>query len=160
MNIIKILLLIIGLGLLSNFSHGKSLKAAPDFMIDEKTKLSQLKGKVVYLDFWASWCGPCRKSFPWMNQLTEKYDPEKFVLLSVNLDSEKAQASKFLAKYPARFSITYDPEGKIAEKYQVMGMPSSYLIDAQGRIAATHVGFFKKKIAKYEKQIDYLLKQK
>lgn len=145
--------------LFSTATLAKNGQLAPDFSINDKQRLSDLKGKVVYLDFWASWCGPCRKSFPWMNDLTTKYSDDELVVISVNLDSEMSQAQKFLSKYPAKFSVTYNPEGDIAEQYKVMGMPSSYLIDREGRIAKTHIGFFSKKAAKYEKQIDQLVKR-
>jgi thiol-disulfide isomerase/thioredoxin len=133
---------------------------APDFVIKDKQRLSDLTGKVVYVDFWASWCGPCRKSFPWMNKINKQYSSADFVVISVNLDEDIKAAKKFLGKYPAQFSVTYNPGGDIAEKYKVMGMPSSYLIDRNGNIAATHVGFFNKKIAGYEQQIEQLINQK
>lgn len=160
LSVAKVILLSAVIGFFSLQSSAKSLKPAPDFAVNDKQRLSDLQGKVVYLDFWASWCGPCRKSFPWMNELTEKYNEDEFVVISVNLDAERKAAQKFLAKYPAKFSITYDPEGVIAEQYQVMGMPSSYLINPQGQIAATHIGFRKKKVAKYQQQIEHLLKVK
>jgi peroxiredoxin len=93
-----------------------------------------------------------------MNKISKRYSADDFVVISVNLDSEVKAARKFLGKYPAEFSVTYNPEGNIAEQYQVMGMPSSYLIDRNGNIAATHIGFFNKKIAKYEQQIEQLIK--
>ena len=135
-------------------------KKAPDFVIKDKLRLSNLTGKVVYLDFWASWCGPCRKSFPWMNKINKRYSSDDFVVISVNLDEDIKAAKKFLGKYPAQFSVTYNPDGDIAEQYKVMGMPSSYLIDRNGNIAATHIGFFNKKIKGYEQQIEQLINQK
>ncbi len=135
-------------------------KKAPDFVIKDQQRLSDLTGKVVYVDFWASWCGPCRKSFPWMNKINKQYNNDDFVVISVNLDQDIKAAKKFLVKYPAKFSVTYNPDGDIAEDYKVRGMPSSYLIDRNGNIAATHVGFFNKKIAGYEQQIEQLISQK
>lgn len=139
-------------------SQAKQPKPAPDFAINDTLKLSDLKGKVVYIDFWASWCVPCRKSFPWLNKMTAHYQSKDFKLISVNLDENRQDADKFLKQYPAKFSVTYDPAAKIAESYNVIGMPSSYLIDKNGNIAATHVGFFKSKTDKYQQQIDALLK--
>ncbi len=142
--------------------HNKEaqLKAAPDFAIKDQQRLSDLKGKVVYIDFWASWCGPCRKSFPWLNQINAKYSSDDFVVLSINTDAQRKLADKFLAKFPADFSVTYDPMGDLARIYQVKGMPSSYLIDHNGNIATSHVGFRSKKIAGYEQQIEHLIKRK
>jgi thiol-disulfide isomerase/thioredoxin len=135
-------------------------KVAPDFIIEDNTRLSDLKGKIVYLDFWASWCGPCRKSFPWLNKIYKQHNSQDFAMLSINLDTERHLADKFLKKYPADFSITYDPMGDLAREYEVTGMPSSYLIDHNGNIVATHVGFREKRISGYEQQIEHLLKLK
>ena len=100
------------------------------------------KGKVVYLDFWASWCGPCRKSFPWMNTMQQQYQPQGLVIISVNVDNEKALAEEFLAEVPTNFTVFYDPKGKVARKFKLRGMPSSYLIDRTGKMVSAHVGFF------------------
>jgi len=103
--------------------------------------LARLKGRVVYLDFWASWCGPCRKSFPWMNAMQAKYAGQGLTVIAVNLDQDKALAAKFLAEHPATFTVAYDPKGQTAERYGVKGMPSSYLVDREGRLQMTHLGF-------------------
>ena len=77
--------------------------------------LKNYQGKVVYLDFWASWCVPCRKSFPWLNQLRNRYSEKQLVIVAVNLDKEAALAADFLKQYPANFDIFYDPEGVLAK---------------------------------------------
>ncbi len=133
---------------------------APQFLVNGQTPLSHYQGKIVYLDFWASWCGPCRKSFPWMNSLSEKFSAQDFVVLSVNVDGQRSAAKQFLTRYPANFSITYDPDAKVAEQYKVMGMPTSYILDRQGRIAHTHIGFTKARASKYEQQISELIQGK
>ncbi len=115
------------------------------------------KGKVVYLDFWASWCAPCRKSFPWMNDLKNKFDNDKFVVVSVNLDADKKLAERFLSQVPANFSITYDPNGDLAGELQLKGMPSSFLINTEGKIVSAHMGFTEKKKLRYEQEIKELL---
>lgn len=119
--------------------------------------LSAYKGKAVYVDFWASWCGPCRASFPMMNEMRERYPEASLAIIAVNVDSDFAAAQKFLEKYPADFDIVYDPEGKLATEYEVRGMPSSYLINAAGELVYTHVGFRKKDAKKIRQQIDNLL---
>lgn len=111
--------------------------------------VTQYQGKVVYVDFWASWCVPCRKSFPWLNELAKKY-PDDLVVVGVNVDHERSAAMKFLEKYPASFPLVYDPEGKIAAQYELQGMPSSVLIGRDGKIAKRHIGFREEKIADYE----------
>jgi thiol-disulfide isomerase/thioredoxin len=103
--------------------------------------LAALRGKVVYLDFWASWCGPCRQSFPWMNELQRKLGGDDFVVLAVNLDQERADADRFLSAVPADFRIAYDPDGVLPERYQVRGMPTSVLLDRDGKVVFTHEGF-------------------
>jgi cytochrome c biogenesis protein CcmG, thiol:disulfide interchange protein DsbE len=103
--------------------------------------LKNLKGKVVYLDFWASWCTPCRNSFPWMNELQARYKNQDFTVVAVNLDSSHSEAERFLEKIPAKFVIAYDPEGTIASKYQLKVMPSSYLIDRKGNLSYVHKGY-------------------
>jgi len=135
-------------------------KSAPDFSLKTQSgtiSLKELKGKVVYVDFWASWCIPCRKSFPWMNSMHAKYSTKGLVILAINLDKDAKLVSKFLNQYPAKFKIAYDPSGKSAEAYKVLGMPSSYIIDRQGNIVASHVGFREKNKAELEKNISRFL---
>jgi len=118
------------------------------------------KGKIIYLDFWASWCGPCRKSFPWMNDMQEKYLKQGLVIISVNVDNNKALADEFLAEVPASFNVVYDPKGKVARKFKLKGMPSSYIFDRSGKVVSTHVGFTESKIKKYEEELNILLSEK
>ncbi|MBY5920563.1 TlpA family protein disulfide reductase [Ferrimonas balearica] len=119
---------------------------APDFALNlngkNTTLVSLSQETVVYLDFWASWCGPCRYSFPFMNRLHTELGPKGLTVVAVNVDVDPEDAKPFLAKYPADFAIHYDPEGTIAEAYQVPGMPTSYLIK-DGEILVRHVGFRK-----------------
>ena len=103
--------------------------------------MASYRGKVVLLDFWASWCEPCRHSFPWLSAMQEKYGADGLVVIGVNVDRERAEADRFLAGTPARFRILYDPQGALATQHNLMGMPSSFLFDAEGRLVATHVGF-------------------
>lgn len=124
-----------------------------------KFDLSQYKNKVVYLDFWASWCGPCRKSFPWLNEIEEKYKKQGLVVIGVNLDTELPLAKQFLKEVPANFRVFSDPDGKLAEKYKLIGMPSSFVIDGKGVVRHRHVGFKKNKTDEYEKSIESLLKE-
>ena len=104
-------------------------------------RLDSLRGKVVYLDYWASWCVPCRQSFPWMNELQLRYGHKGLVIVAVNVDRDAAEAQRFLMQYPAGFLVAYDPEGKTAKALALKGMPSSFLIDRQGEIVGTHIGF-------------------
>ena len=133
---------------------------APAFILPGDNKsinLEKLKGKVVYLDFWASWCDPCRKSFVWMNDMHSRYDSKKFTIIAVNLDSSKKDAIKFLEKVPANFDIAYDPEGSVATKYNLKAMPTSYLIDKKGKLVFAHKGYREGDAAEIEEKIRQLL---
>ncbi len=121
--------------------------------------LEENKGQVIYLDFWASWCVPCRRSFPWMNTMQEKYTNDNFKVISINLDAQAELAAKFLTDNPANFDIIYDPKGKIARYFKLKGMPSSFIINKQGKVVSAHVGFTDKKKAKYEQEIAQLLQK-
>lgn len=103
--------------------------------------LAALKGKVVYVDFWASWCGPCKDSFPFMNELQAKYKAQGLEVVGVNLDAKRSDADTFLAEVPATFTVAFDAKGDTARRFEVKGMPSSYLIDREGRLIAVHKGF-------------------
>ena len=141
---------------LSNVSFAET-SAEKNVLQNFETLISSHKGKVIYLDFWASWCGPCRKSFPWMNNIQEKYQQQGLVIISVNVDNNKALADKFLAEIPANFTVFYDPKGKVARQFKLKGMPSSYIIDRSGKVISTHVGFSQSKKTKYEQELMALL---
>lgn len=124
-----------------------------------KLQLSELRGKVVYLDFWATWCPPCRKSFPWFNDMMARYKDQGLVIVAVNMDKDRSDVEKFLIKYPADFIIAYDPNGDIALDYDVKGMPSSYLINRMGDLSLSHMGFHEKDKDGLEAAIVELLRQ-
>ncbi len=119
--------------------------------------LAQYRGKVVYLDFWASWCPPCRQSFPWMNAMQSQFGHQGLVIVAVNVNQHTQSAIKFLKQIPASFKIVYDPKGKLAEKYNLIGMPSSFLIGRDGRIYYRDMGFRDSSPQKYEAEIRTLL---
>jgi thiol-disulfide isomerase/thioredoxin len=137
---------------------------APDFEIKNEqgksTSLNALKGQVVYLDFWASWCGPCRQSFPWMNNLQSKYASKGFQVIAVNVDAKQEDAKKFLAQVQGNFKIVYDSNGLTPKLYGVKGMPTSYLIDKNGRVVFEHQGFNQSKTNLIEKEIEKLIEAK
>lgn len=114
-------------------------------------------GNVIYLDFWASWCTPCRRSFPWMNDMQKKYGNKNFKVISINVDSERELAEEFLANTPAKFSVLYDPDGALASEMKLKGMPSSFIINADGVVVSAHVGFTDKKKSLYEQEIKQLI---
>ena len=119
--------------------------------------LARLRGRVVYVDFWASWCTPCRRSFPWMNDLDARYRDAGLVIVGVNVDKRREDALRFLRDVPARFTIVFDPQGATPAAFDVKGMPSAYLIDRDGRVAAVEEGFHDERADALERRIRALL---
>lgn len=119
--------------------------------------LAANRGKVVYVDFWASWCVPCRKSFPWMNELHRRYGARGLIIIAISVDKKQEAAQAFLADYPPEFTIAFDPKGTVAEAYRVWTMPSSYLIDRKGAVHSIHRGFFDADKRRIEEEIERLL---
>jgi len=131
-------------------------KPAPAFQLptsDKTIKLADYRGKVVYVDFWASWCGPCRQSFPWMNEMQAKYGSQGLTVLAINVDQKREDALKFLADTPAKFTVAYDDKGVTPKAYSVKTMPSSMLIGADGVIKVIHRGFRADETQALEQQI-------
>ena len=112
--------------------------------------LAEHEGKVVVVDFWASWCVPCRRSFPWLNNMHAKYADQGLVIIGVNVDASREDASAFLDHYPADFLIHFDTEGSLATEYGVEAMPSSFVIGRDGQVMARHLGFKVKRQDEYE----------
>jgi thiol-disulfide isomerase/thioredoxin len=108
---------------------------------DRVVSLADYRGKVVYLDFWASWCAPCRESFPFMNELQRDLAGKGLQILAVSVDKTAEDARRFLARYPAQFTTALDAAAACPTAYRLEGMPSSYLIDRHGAVRAVHVGF-------------------
>lgn len=115
--------------------------------------VGDLTGQVILVDFWASWCAPCRRSFPWMNAMQRKYGADGLQIIGINVDKERALADEFLAETPAEFELRFDPAGKLAEAFGVQAMPSSFLLDASGNVIATHFGFKTADARGYEREI-------
>jgi thiol-disulfide isomerase/thioredoxin len=121
--------------------------------------LSNQEGKVVYVDFWASWCAPCKASFSYMNDLKAQYPETDFHIVLINLDQKPARAERFLRGVTAPVPSLYDPKGKIARQYKVSAMPTSVLIDRKGNIRYIHDGFHPEKTKEYSKHIEELLNE-
>ena len=153
MRAIKFLILFILLTSPIQNSYAESAASIVLNIDNTRQSLNDYKGKLVYLDFWASWCIPCRKSFPFMNEMQGKYKDKGLEIIAINLDTDITLVRKFLKHYPTQFKIAYDSTGDTAEKFNVKAMPTSFLIKRNGEIVATLSGFRKKDAGKIEKLI-------
>ena len=149
--------------LLISVSSSTYAQKAPAFTLDGdkgKISLNSYRNQVVYVDFWASWCKPCRKSFGFMNDMETRYGKKGLKIIAINLDNERSDASGFLKKHPANFTIAYDPNGKTPGAYNLKVMPTSYLIDRKGNLVNIHKGFKEDQTDKLEKIIVQALNKK
>ncbi len=136
---------------------------APDFTLKSKDgsnlRLQDFRGEVVMLNFWASWCGPCRQEFPLMDEIYKKYQKMGFTILAVNVDEDSRDANGFLDAVPVSFPILYDPESKISELYQVDAMPTTIMIDRNGNKRYLHRGYKSGYEVEYDKQVKQLVRE-
>lgn len=134
--------------------------SAPALAGGAPLSLSSARGKVVYLDFWASWCSPCRTALPAIEELRREFPAESFSVLAVNLDREPEAARRFLAKSPIGYPSASDPEGRIPASFGLETMPTSYLIDRDGVIRYVHRGFQRGDVATLRARIAELVRKK
>ena len=120
-------------------------------------KLSELRGTVVMLNFWASWCGPCRTEMPLLDDLYQQYRDYGFTVLGVNLDESRDQADRLLEKIPVTFPVLFDPQNQTSEAYGVDAMPTTVLIDRNGVIRHHHRGYKDGYMEQYENQVKTLV---
>lgn len=123
----------------------------------EEFQLENWQGKVVLMDFWASWCKPCEKSMPWLSHLQNTYGDDGLQIVAVNLDQDWQDALKMAYGLPSEVVLVHDPKGILADVRNLQGMPSAYLYDREGRLNAVHVGFTPSETADKEKEIEELL---
>ena len=117
-----------------------------------------MKGKVVLVDFWASWCGPCKESFPVMEELQQRFGSKGLIILAVNVDEERSAMDDFLKGHPATFNIVRDAKKKLVGTANISSMPSSFIVGTDGKIVAIHKGFHGKETSKqYVKEIESLV---
>ncbi len=135
-------------------------QTAPGFDLPGRlaaVKLSDYKGQTVYLDFWASWCGPCKQSFPWMNDIQTRYGSQGLRVIGINVDQKTDDAKKFLKDTPAGFDVAFDASGQTPKTYAIKGMPTSVLIGPDGKVLSVHSGFKDEQRAELEGQIKQAL---
>jgi peroxiredoxin len=124
-----------------------------------KVSLADLTGQVVMINFWATWCGPCRQEMPLLAQLHAKYEPLGFTMLGVNVEPDSAAAVAWLNGVPVTFPILFDTDSAVAGRFGVEGMPSSVLVDRNGQVRYIHRGYKPGDEAKYADMIRSLLKE-
>ena len=136
---------------------------APDFTLEsrsgENLRLEDHRGEVVMLNFWASWCGPCRQEMPLMDELYSQYKDLGFTILAVNVDENREEAHRFLDKVPVNYPILYDPESSVSELYEVQAMPTNVMIDRDGNARYLHYGYQPGYEDEYEQQIRELVRE-
>ncbi len=141
---------------------GEAGEAAPDCTLasiagEAMHQLQQYRDKVLYVDFWASWCRPCAQSFPFMNRLYRELRGQGLQILAINLDENRPDAKAFLAEHPVDFTLVADVNGQCAQAFGVTAMPSSYLVDRQGAIREVHRGFRPGDAARLRSRVEQLL---
>ncbi|MDG1387458.1 MAG: TlpA disulfide reductase family protein [Halioglobus sp.] len=124
---------------------------------DESMSLEALRGKVVYLDFWASWCGPCRLSFPQLEALRQELGPRGFEVLAVNVDEFEDDALAFLDAIPVTYPVVRDADADSPARYGILGMPTGFLLDREGVVKRVHQGYRRSDGEKLRKEIVQLL---
>jgi len=125
----------------------------------QETRLFQLRGKVVYIDFWASWCGPCRISLPALDDIYRELNADGFEMLAINVDEIEQDALDFLEKIPVSYPVVWDPTGDTPSRYQILGMPTAFLVDRNGVVREIHTGFRKSDAKKIRASIMELLSE-
>jgi peroxiredoxin len=137
---------------------------APDFTLTSRdgqaVSLSDLKGQVVMINFWATWCGPCRKEMPLLEQLYQRYERLGFTLLGVNVEEKGTDAESFLKETPVTFPILFDPANNVSKLYNVSAMPSTVIVDRAGNVRFLHHGYQDGYEDDYQDQIRTLVRER
>jgi peroxiredoxin len=142
---------------------GASSALAPPFALPSRSgdvvSLDKLKGQVVMLNFWASWCGPCRQEMPLLDQMHKRYSALGFTMIGVNVEANTQDAEKWLSQTPVTFPVLFDKENKVSKLYDVNAMPSTVFIDRKGNVRYLHRGYKPGDESEYLNQIRALLKE-
>lgn len=156
-------LLLLCLGLTDNAAAKATPNPAPDFTLKSRTgdnlKLSELRGKVILINFWASWCGPCRQEMPVLNKLYQHYRSLDFTVLGVNVEQNSDNAKSLLKDVSVSFPILFDSDNRVSKLYDVKGMPSTVLVDRDGNVRYVHIGYKPGTEAEYQTQIRALIRE-
>ena len=137
--------------------------AAPDFTLKsnagENLKLSEFRGDVVMINFWASWCGPCRQEMPLLDELYNNYKPLGFTILGVNVEEDPGKANALLKDIPVSFPVLFDTQNTVSRLYNVVAMPSTVLVDRDGKVRYLHRGYKPGYEQQYQEQIRSLIRE-
>jgi peroxiredoxin len=137
--------------------------SAPDFVLKsasgKNVRLSELKGRVVMLNFWATWCGPCTEEIPHLNELHDSLDPYDFELLGINLDEDQSKALHLAKELNVNFPVLFDTDKSVSKSFDIKAMPSTIIIDRAGKIRHVNRGFKKGHIERYLRQVQALRKE-
>ena len=159
----SITLLIITLFIFTSAQAEEKDIMAPDFTLKsrsgENLKLSEFRGELVMLNFWASWCGPCRQEMPELEALYKRYQPLGFTILGINVDDHRKNADKMLKQIPVSFPVLYDSKHSVSNLYKVAAMPTTILVDRNGVIRQVHLGYQPGFERIYKTQIEALLSE-
>ena len=136
---------------------------APDFSLKSDSgknlKLSEYRGDVVMINFWASWCGPCRQEMPLLEELYQEYEPLGFTILGVNVEEDSAKAKNLLKDIPVSFPVLFDNTSKVSKLYDVIAMPSTVLVDRDGNMRYLHRGYKPGYVEQYQEQVRALIRE-
>ena len=153
------MLLMLPVASLANFKEGDALPDLASFELEGKLPAS-LKGQVILLDFWASWCGPCKSSFPVMESLAKEYSDRGLTIIAISVDEKRANMEEFLKSARVSFTVVGDMGHKLVSAADIRTMPTSFLIDRSGKIRFVHAGFDAEKTkSEYAKEIELLLRE-
>ena len=161
---IRIIVLLLSSMLITSTATAKDIIGpAPDFTLKslggENLKLSEFRGDVILINFWASWCGPCRQEMPLLDALYQRYNPIGFTILGINVENDSEQAMKLLKEMPVSFPILFDTQNTVSKLYNLVGMPSTMIVDRDGNIRYQHFAYLPGYEKKYEEQIKELIRE-
>mgnify|MGYP002682630353 CR=1 FL=1 len=143
---------------------GEATGPAADFSLPSRNgqpvSLTSLRGQVVLINFWATWCGPCRKEMPLLEQIQKKYSPLGFTMLGVNVEADTTQMEAFLGDVPVTFPVLLDPANRVSKLYDVAAMPSTVIVDRKGNIRFIHQGYQAGDESVYQDVIRQLIRER